>query len=426
MKTIQVPPSKSIAHRAVICASLAAGESRIEPIDLSDDIEATCRCMSRLGADIRYVKAMEKNVRYGSLIIRGIGASSVKSVEPETTHEVPLLDCGESGSTLRFLLPVSLAVKDRATLTGSTRLMERPLGPFLEALKNNGAVIFQENQRVETAGGLHPGVYLLPGDISSQYVTGLLLALPLLTGDSEVVLDGPLESKAYVDLTIDTMRSFGVMVEEVAGQRYRIAGKQQYASGNYQVESDYSNAAFFLVAGALGTETECLGLREDSKQGDREILKILQDCGARLQTTPRGGLVVRPGDLKGITVDVRQIPDLVPILAVLFSFCNGESKIINAGRLRIKESDRLRAITEEMTKIGGKLTEGIDSLTILGSRSLQGGRIRSHNDHRIAMALAIASLRCENPVEVEGSNSVNKSYPAFWEDFSEPERVVRI
>ena len=421
MKTITVPPSKSIAHRAVICAALASGESRIRPIILSDDVEATCRCMAALGAEIRHESDPERPSS-GTLIVQGIG----KGFDAES----PILDCGESGSTLRFLLSAALLQSETVTLTGSDRLMQRPLGPYLEALMENGALIEQGTDpdgksTLTVKGPLKAGRFMLPGDVSSQYVTGLLLALPLLDRDSEIILSTPLESSAYVDLTISTMREFGVSVDCTEGGRFQIPGGQKYRPRAYTVEPDFSNAAFFLVAGALGYEAECLGLKKNSLQGDKEIIEILKTCGAEVTYTARGGIRVSPGRKRSLTIDARQIPDLVPILAVLLCFCEGESRIINAGRLRLKESDRLDAIASELNRLGAKITEGEDFLDIQGVEDLAGGKCSSHNDHRIAMALAVASIKCKKAVEIEGAACVSKSYPDFWKDFGETERVIK-
>ncbi len=440
MRTIQIPPSKSIAHRAVICASLAMGESRISPIGLSEDVRATCRSMEALGAAIRFDEAL------GTLIIQGIN-------KPREKDSVPLLDCGESGSTLRFLLPLALLRDTKVRLTGSKRLMERPLGAYIETLKANGASVEylkngeKENEEpandvpiLEVKGPLIPGKYLLPGDVSSQYISGLLFALPLLSEESEVQLTTPLESASYVDLTIDVMERFGLRVEKTKDGGYRIPGRQRYQPCNYRVEADFSNAAFFLVAGALGVEIECAGLDPNSRQGDKEILDILKNCGAKIeyrtsssakenakQESFSENVIIRvsPGDKKAMTIDVRQIPDLVPILSVLLCFCKGESRIINAGRLRLKESDRLSAVTEELNRLGAKIEEGPDWLKIEGIESFSGGECDSHNDHRIAMALAIAAYKSNGIVRIKDASCVKKSYPSFWEDIGETERVVK-
>jgi len=445
MRTIHVPPSKSMAHRAIICAGLAEGKSCLFPIDLSQDIEATCRCMKALGVEVRSVGGTEKMEINGGLeaaLLQAPGnGPGTNSLQRE---ESPLLDCGESGSTLRFLLPIALLSRRKVRFTGSERLMERPLEPYFQALRQGGGQIEKirepvdeekaERTLLEVQGPLAPGRYRLPGDVSSQYVSGLLFALPLLAGDSEILLAGPLESEAYVELTLEAMRSFGVKVEKQSPDRYLIPGGQHYRPCEYEIEADFSNAAFFLTAGALGQEYECLGLDPDSRQGDKEILSILKEAGADITYHEReeGGekkrtaIAVRPGKLKALTVDARQIPDLVPILAVLLAFCKGESRIINAGRLRLKESDRLQTISQELGKLGAKIEEGPDSLTIQGVDSLRSGRCSSHNDHRIAMALAVASCKSKGIVEIEGSDCVKKSYPSFWEDLGEGEKVRRL
>jgi 3-phosphoshikimate 1-carboxyvinyltransferase len=402
---VKVPPSKSMAHRAIICSALAEGESIIENINLSEDIQATLRCVESLGVEYKY----KDNV----LTIQG----GIK-----LPREKILLDCGESGSTLRFFIAIASIFSTPISLTGSSRLMERPLGPYLEALHKQGVSIDKQGDVLTICGPLKGGDFFLPGDISSQFVTGLLLALPLVKEDSRIILSGALESKSYVDLTLQVMEHFGVHVKCGNHEQYTISGQQKYRPQDFSVEGDYSNAAFFLIAGALGREVECLGLNEESRQGDKAILDILKSCGANITKGSEGGIQVTPGDLKAITVDVHDIPDLVPPLAVLLCFCRGNSRIINAGRLRIKESDRLHAVTEELNSLGAKIEEGPDYLVIQGIQELRGGIVDSHNDHRIAMSVALAAIKSRGEVQLTGASAVNKSYPGFWGDFCKEER----
>lgn len=400
MRQIRIPPSKSIAHRAMILAAMAPGESSLSPFPASFDAEATLRCIKALGA--------EWEEEDGTLRIRG----GLKA--PETTA---VLDCGESGSTLRFMIPLALLFSREIRLTGQGRLFQRPHEPYLEALRKKGAFIRQEENSMEVKGPLQPGIYELPGHISSQFVTGLLLTLPNLTGDSEIVLTSPLESKAYVDLTLQAMEEFGISVENRGYERFFIRGGQTCHSRDYAIESDFSGAAFFLVAGALGYPVECMGLNRHSLQGDRRILDILSACGAALEYGQNGEIRALSGPLSGITADVRDIPDLAPPLAALFCFCKGQSRIVNATRLRMKESDRLHALAMELNRLGARITEGEDYLLIEGVESLAGGKADSHNDHRIAMALAVAAIKSEAPVWISGAECVGKSYPTFWDDF---------
>lgn len=395
------PPSKSLCHRAVICAALAsrrgAGESVIRNIGRSEDVSATLGGVRALGADWT-LKGDVLRVRPGH---GGIGA---------------FIDCGESASTLRFLLPVAALDGMEMAFTGRGRLLSRPLDAY-EAVFADACIGFVRNpDEIRVRGPLRGGAYTLPGDVSSQFVSGLLLALPLAEGDSELRLAGPLESRPYVDLTIDVMKRFGVVVEQPDDTRYLIKGGQRYRSAAYEVEADYSQAAYFLAAAALGREVKCRGLNRDSLQGDAAILDVLRDMGAELRWD--GDILsVRAEKLSAVTVDARDIPDLVPPIAVLCCFCEGTSRIINAGRLRLKESDRLRAVAEELGRLGANIEEGADSLTVTGVPRLKGGVADAHNDHRIAMSVALAAIRCAEPVTLSGWRSVNKSYPNFWTDF---------
>ncbi len=387
--SIKMPPSKSISHRAVICAALSQSPWPIENLVYSQDIEATSRCMK---------------------LIRQPGA---------------LLDCGESGSTLRFLIPLAAALTGQAGFTGQGRLLARPQGPYIEALASHGITLEYKDDILRLEGSLKPGLYTLPGHVSSQFISGLLFALPLLAGESEIVVTSPLQSKAYVDLTIDVMTYFGVTVWHENYQRFKIPGKQQYVSRPFTVEGDFSQAAFFLVASALGSHCECLGLSPYSKQGDKTILDILQASGVDLEWSPQGGVTAKAGALpyKAQIVDIAEIPDLVSPLAAFFCFCQGRSRIENGARLRLKESDRLATVTEELNKLGARITIEGDALVIDGVESLAGGRISGRGDHRIAMMGAVAAVRSRQPVYIEDSGCVAKSYPHFWEDFEKEKRL---
>jgi 3-phosphoshikimate 1-carboxyvinyltransferase len=301
--------------------------------------------------------------------------------------------------------------------------MSRPLGPYFDALSKNGVSASVENGALTVTGQLTPGVFALPGDISSQFVSGLLLALPLLDGDSDILLTTPLQSASYVGLTIDMMARFGVTARR-AGSGFTVKGGQSYRPVNVSAEADYSPAAFFLVAGALGCPCECRGLSGDSAQGDRAVLDILKNAGARLERAPDGGITARPGNLKAQTVDVSDIPDLVPPLAALFAFCPGVSKITNAARLRHKESDRLEAVTSALNALGARTAIAGDSIIINGVDSLRGGVADSRGDHRIAMMSAVAAIRSLGPVTVTQSECVSKAYPEFCVDFEKVKRVV--
>jgi 3-phosphoshikimate 1-carboxyvinyltransferase len=383
------PPSKSLSHRAVICAALAGGKSEIENLGRSDDIDATLSAVRIL-----------------------LGTSG------HGQDEASVIDCGESGSTLRFLLPVAAALGRHAVFTGRGRLMSRPLEAYAGVFSAAGAGYSHEGDRIVVKGPMKSGEYSLPGDVSSQFVSGLLLALPLLGGDSLIRLLTPLESGGYVEMTLDVMRRFGVSAER-KGPLYLIKGGQAYRQSRYRVEADYSQAAFFLVAAALGRDVRVSGLSRESIQGDRAILGALRDAGAEISWRD-GTVTARAERLSAITVDAREIPDLVPPIAALCCFCHGTSRIANAGRLRLKESDRLSALAEQLGRLGADVREEADFLEIAGRESingLPGACADACGDHRIAMAIATAAIRCRGLVRLSGWQCVAKSYPDFWRDF---------
>ena len=393
---LAVPGSKSAGHRTVIAAALAAGESRIENLTPSKDIGATLQAVEALGAKILS--------REGDAVtLRGTAAAP---------PEIPVIDCGESGSTLRFMIPVALALADGkpVSFTGHGRLMDRPLEPYFALFREKGIAYRLENGFLRVQGTLTPGEYRLSGKVSSQFITGLLLALPLLPGDgeSEIVITDSLESKGYVDMTLSVLQQFGVQAENVDGTytRFRVPAGQRYHAGRFPVEGDYSQAAFFLAYNqAAGEEAVRLhGLAPDSVQGDKAAAEILS-------------LYQNDGDL---TVDASGIPDLIPALAVAAAFRPaGRVIFANAGRLRLKESDRLATTHQLLRSLGAEAETGEDFLAVTGTGGLPGGGIADCcNDHRIAMSGAVAAALSENGAVLLGTECVGKSYPAFWEDFA--------
>lgn len=401
------PPSKSISHRAMICAALSEGTSRISPIDLrGEDVAATASCLKTLGTAL--------HITDDGLEIQG-GASMLQS--RLSNNEPIALDCGESGSTLRFMIPLLLLLDRPAVFVGHGKLMTRPMAPYLKALEEKGATVHAEGNTLSVQGRLMPGTYRLPGNISSQYLSGLLMTLPLLEGDSEIQLTTPLESGSYVEMTIAVMEEFGVFVETQKDGRYRITGNQVYQAMDYSIEADHSAAAFFLAAGALGCNTGCHGLRRDSLQGDRAMASIIEMCGGEIRWSDTLGLHAKADWLHPITVDIREFPDLAPPIAALLCFAEGESRITGAARLRMKESDRLNALATQLSAIGADIREEADQLVIRGVKELHGGSIDPQNDHRIAMAAAVASIRSKGAVTILNPDCVKKSYPDFWKDF---------
>lgn len=379
--TVGAIPSKSQAHRLLICAALARGTTRIECPAVSQDILATAGCLAALGAKIR----------------RDAGGFTV---EPGPAPAKAELDCGESGSTLRFLLPVAGALGVDATFRLHGRLPQRPLSPLWEEMERMGCDLSRPAaDTVRCRGVLRPGQYALDGGVSSQFISGLLFALPLLAGDSTLRLLGKVESMPYIEMTRRAVSAFGGESEKTA-EGYRIPGSQRWQGREkLSVEGDWSNGAFWLCAEALGSPVVCQGLDPDSPQGDRACRDLF------------------PLFFRGDTeIDAAQIPDLVPILSVAAACGRGVTRIVGAGRLRIKESDRLATVAELIRGLGGRAEELPEGLVIYPT-GLRGGTVSAAGDHRIAMSAAIAATVCREPVTVLGAEAVEKSYPAFWRDY---------
>lgn len=398
--TVNVPPSKSDVHRAIICAAMANGVSRISPVALSNDIKATIGCIKALGADA----VLENNV----LTVDGTNMYKNKTA---------LLDCGESGSTLRFFIPIAAVGNINATFVGKGKLPQRPIGIFTEALPKAGTVCKTEGGLpLEIKGQLKSGIFEIPGNVSSQFITGLLLALPILEGDSEIILTSPLESVGYIAMTIRTMKQFGVNIDTTE-KGWHIKGGQSYKTCDYTTDGDWSQAAFFMVLGAVSGKVTVKGVAKDSTQGDKKCAEILAEFGAKV-TQRDNEITVEKGDLKAITIDASQIPDLVPVLSVCAAFAEGTTKIINAERLRIKECDRLKATAELLNNLGGKVKELSDGLEITGVSSLKGGNVNGYNDHRIVMSAAVCAARSDEDITATFAMSINKSYPDFYIDYN--------
>lgn len=409
--------SKSVAHRLIIAAALANGRTRIACSTTCADIDATVRCLTALGARIDRTEEGYDVTPVPKSRERGILAACKGAV----------LDCGESGSTLRFLLPVAGALGADATLTGSARLGERPLDDLTgELLAGGCALEGLGGFPLSISGRLRPGRFILPGDVSSQYISGLLLAAPLLDGPVEILVRGRIESRPYVALTIEALRAFQVPVAErrLVGATaeepqtlFTVGGEGYRTPGEVSVEGDWSNAAFWLCAGALGREPVTVtGLSLNSAQGDRAIMATLMRFGAKVLRS-RGAATVRPDRLAGFTLSARDIPDLVPVVAAVAACAAGTTTITDCARLRIKESDRLATTTETLRALGADIAVQGDSLIINGRPSLTGGTVDAHNDHRIAMTAAVAALRADGPVTIVGAEAVAKSYPAFFDDY---------
>lgn len=403
---VQVPSSKSIGHRDLICAALAEGESVVDNISPSQDIEATCHILTALGAAIDEI----------SSAYAGRTAFRIRGGLRKQAGTV-LADACESGSTLRFLIPAGLYSGNRVTFIGQGRLAERPLDPYYKIFEEKG-ISYEMGETalpLTVEGILPPGTYALPGNVSSQFFSGLLMTLPLLDGDSRLYSTTPLESASYVNITLDCVRQHGIAIEKERDGAYKICGNQKYTAGTFAVEGDYSQAAFWLAAGILGKPVRCTGLRRQSPQGDEAIIDSIRSMGGTLLENEY--IEAQPSALHGQTIDVEDCPDLVPILTVLAAVASGTTHIIHAGRVRLKECDRLHAMAAELNKLGANVREEPEGLLIHGVSSLTGGIVSGWNDHRIAMALGIASQRCTGTLTIEGAECVRKSYPAFWEDF---------
>ena len=366
--TITPPPSKSMAHRAILAAALAGGGT-ISNLAASQDIEATRRCIAALNAE-------------------GL--------------DLPLLDCGESGSTLRVLIPLALALRGGGIFTGRGRLMERPQKPYFDIFDEKGIFYEQKGGTLTVRGELTSGEYRLPGNVSTQFVTGLLYALPLLDGDSEIVLTSRLEGWGYVDMTLNTLEKFGITTEE-RDTGWIVPGRQVYQPCGLTVEADWSQAAFWYAAEFLGNSVQVSGMPKYSRQGDSKFAWF-----NRRLAMPRN-----------MGFSVADCPDLVPPLAAMAALRNGYATYMgNAARLRLKESDRLATVAQTLNALGAQVEEGPDFLKITGKDGLAGGvTVDCCNDHRIAMMAAVAATRCREPVTLLGAECVSKSYPNFWDDY---------
>lgn len=405
---VRAIPSKSDAHRKLICAALS-DNGCILPLSepFCDDIAATVRCLRALGSEITQTD--------GGL-----------RVSPLEKQKHAVLDCGESGSTLRFLLPVAMAVCEDIAVTGTGRLPERPIGALAEAMSAHGVQFSRSSLPLTAAGRLTGGAYEIAGNISSQFLSGLLIALPLCEADSEIRLTTPLQSSAYVDMTLDTLRLFGADIRVSADKsgllRYQIMHGALHAPDAVSIDGDWSNAAFWLTAGAIQKDADSAvtvsGLDGHSTQGDRDIVPILQSAGALIAKNSDEFTAVS-GMCRHVDTEMQEIPDLLPILAVRAAYAKPAdacSNFVKAERLRLKESDRLTATAKLLRDLGGKVDEHPDGLSVYGGQ-LHGGTVDGMNDHRLVMAAAIAAICADSPVTILGAEAVRKSYPHFFDDY---------
>lgn len=398
--SITAPPSKSDVHRAIICAALSKGRCVISPVAMSNDIKATIDCVQAMGA-----------------MVCATGRSIVIDGSRMFSRKKALLDCNESGSTLRFFIPVAALGGVSAEFIGRGRLPERPIGIFTSILPKAGVECQTDNGLpLKISGQLKSGKFELPGNVSSQFITGLMFALPLLEGDSEIVLTSSVESIGYINMTIRTMEKFGVCVERTKTGWF-IKGNQKYIPTDYTTDGDWSQAAFFMVCGAIGGSVTVNGVNKNSAQGDKKIVELLKQFGANVTQTDTS-VTVSKSDLNSFDIDASQIPDLVPALSVCAAFASGNTNIINAARLRIKESDRIKTTAALLNSLGAKVSELPDGLQIMGVKKLLGGRCDGCNDHRIVMSAAVCAACSSSPVECTDAYSINKSYPDFFKDYN--------
>lgn len=399
--TVSAISSKSAAHRLLICAAFAETETVIRCDTTNKDIDATAGCLCALGAKISYKPPY-------------FHVTPIK-----TPPKTAVLDCGESGSTFRFMLPIAAALGVNTSFVLSGRLPERPLSPLYEELLRHGAKLSPQGSNPFLCDGkLEGDQYRIRGDVSSQFISGLLFALVFSGNGGDIIIEGNTESQPYIDMTADALTRFGVHIEKTAeGYSVQKNARLIPPAREISVEGDWSNAAFPLCMGALGNGSVTVrGLDVSSRQGDKAVLDILRRFGADIRVENDAVTVTGGKQLHGIEIDASQIPDLVPVLATVASASEGKTVIYGASRLRIKESDRLVTTRTMLTDLGADVTETADGLVINGKINLTGGTTQGFNDHRIAMSAAVASVVCSSPVTVTGAECVAKSYPDFWRD----------
>ncbi|MBQ2972311.1 MAG: 3-phosphoshikimate 1-carboxyvinyltransferase [Ruminococcus sp.] len=404
--SVQAVSSKSVAHRVMICAALSRCKCRINNVCDSNDMDATIGCLEVLGAKFQ---------REGKTLF--LDATNFVR-ENEKRHFT--LNCKESGTTLRVIIPICAALGLHVTFVGEGRLPYRPLDEYLELLPKHGVKCEKgENFLPLTISGKLVGeVFEISPKISSQYVTGLLLALSILKNDTELRLSSALVGSQYVDITLDVMKKFSVNVVK-KDNSYLINGSDTLSLSDNEitVEGDWSQAAFFLCAGAINGDVTVTGLDINSSQGDKAIVDILASFGADI-TVGENSVRVKKSALKGADIDATDTPDLVPVVALTSVFCEGDTNIYGVSRLKFKESDRLLSTKEMIVSLGGECSYTDDCITIKGQGYLSGGKVNAYNDHRIVMASSVGALECENDTTINEAHAVNKSYTDFFFDYN--------
>ena len=421
---VVIPPSKSFAHRALICAALSEGKSIVRNIELSDDIRATLEALEELGATS---KIENMSIEIEGIQIMNNDVHDINNNIHNMNNNMHIINCNESGSTLRFMIPIAAALGYRCRFEMSGNLGKRPLDVYYDIFDKNGIKYKKGENYLEIDGKLNAGEYDIPGNISSQFITGMLFALSMLEEDSLLKITDKIESKSYIDITLQCLKDFGIEIENNNYRKFRIKGNQKYKCrkekqgyNKYTVEGDFSQGAFFLCADAIGNDVNIKGLRKDSIQGDKATIDILERMGCERIYNESNDIKMKVNSLNSTVIDATDCPDIIPVLSVCAAFANGKTEIINAKRLRIKECDRLSAINEELSKLGASIEEKEDSLIIHGNgnKKLKGGcEVWSHKDHRICMMLSIASTICEEDIIIKDAECISKSYPRFFEDF---------
>ncbi len=422
---IDAVSSKSYLHRILLCAAMSDRETTIYLNCRSKDVDATIRCVEAMGAKVE--------VEEGKVTIHPVewkeNVAADETAEGAGTEnhmpEFPILDCGESGSTARFVLPMAAAVCGGGTLIGEGRLPERPFGAICMVMEENGCVFSSYSLPMTVTGHLKSGVYRIPANISSQYISALMMSLPLVEGDSEIVFTTEVESEGYLDITESVMRDFGMPLEKTANG-YQIKGNRKYKSpGEITAEGDWSNGAFWVAANALGSELKIGNLKDGSLQRDCQITEVVETLfsGVGQSVTDRVGSSCGKSEMAArmsadeITINGADIPDIIPISAVMACKRTGRTRFINCGRLRLKESDRLTSVATLICALGGRAIVDKDDLIVDGCGKLVGGKIDSFKDHRIVMSAAIAATICTEPVTITNAQDVAKSYPEFFADY---------
>lgn len=394
-----VPPSKSIGHRALIAASLSSGISHVDNLGYSKDIEATIHALKCLGASIDLDK----------------DNATVTGREIDIKENVVF--CNESGSTLRFLIPLFALSDKEVTFTGAGKLMQRPQDVYRDLFKEKGLKFIQSEDAITIKGPLKSGNHVLDGSISSQFITGLLFALPLAIGDSTLTIKEPFESRSYVDITIDVLKTFGIDIQYLDKNTLFIRGNQKYQAKDVKVEGDYSSAAFFGLLGAINNKVEITGLNSLSKQGDKVFFDYLKMANVNVEG--KESYIVSPNEYRNCTFDLADCPDLGPALMTFACFSNKQMEFKNIARLRYKESDRVAVMIEELSKFGYHFIEKENELTVLPIKDEikeEYIEVSSHNDHRVAMSLAVLGSVSKKDVIIKDAGAITKSYPDFYRD----------